>query len=247
MDTGMTLNKTSVKPEHLVVFADREWEDLQDEHGNVLSGIRGKTGAVAVGSDGVEVGCDLIEMQPGSAFPAHTHAGDHILYAVSGEGNVTVGEETYHFGTGSTFYISAAIPHNVGTYPGHGGSFVLLAFGHPHKEVSATDRMKLVSIDETETELPPDLPWAGYFPEQKRQIHRFTIEFDNSRLNHRAVRYQKVRTEGVLFGETRHVILDSQDVQPGHESYRAMANHLLSFGKFSVKWIDPPPPEEELI
>jgi quercetin dioxygenase-like cupin family protein len=129
---------------HIVAFEDAPWEALHDEEGNTLIGIRGKTGAEEVGSDGEMVGADLIEMQPGSSFPLHTHPGDHVLYALSGRGTVTIDGELKHFQAGTTFYIEAQYPHNVGTYGRDTEPFVIVAFGHPKKEVSATDRMHIV-------------------------------------------------------------------------------------------------------
>ncbi len=129
---------------HLRYFAEQPWEALHDEAGHVLAGIRGKSGASEVGSDGLQIGGDLIEMQPGSAFPLHTHEGDHILYAISGKGTVTIDGQPRHFEAGGTFYIKAEYPHNVGTYADATEPFVILAIGHPQKEVSALDRMHVV-------------------------------------------------------------------------------------------------------
>ncbi len=129
---------------HIVDLENASWEPLYDEEGNKLEGIRGKTGSVEQALNGTEIGVDLIEMQPGSAFPQHTHVGDHILYAASGVGTVNIEDVTYRFQAGSTFFIAAEYPHNVGTYADATEPFVLLAFGHPHKHVSAHDRMQVV-------------------------------------------------------------------------------------------------------
>jgi quercetin dioxygenase-like cupin family protein len=129
---------------HLRTFSDLPWEDMFDEHGNKLEGIRGKSGASEIGSDDLLIGADLIEMQPGSSFPLHTHPGDHILYAISGYGTVKIDGEVHRFEAGSTCYIAAERPHNVGTYPDAPGPFTLLAVGHPQKHVSDMDRMHVV-------------------------------------------------------------------------------------------------------
>lgn len=130
---------------HIRKFSDLPWEEMHDEEGNVLIGIRGKTGATEVGSDGEVIGADLIEMQPGSAFPLHVHPGDHILYAISGRGTVTIDEKVRHFESGTTIYIAGAYPHNIGTYAEDSDPFTLLAIGHPKKEVSAHDRMHAIT------------------------------------------------------------------------------------------------------
>jgi quercetin dioxygenase-like cupin family protein len=119
---------------------------LHDEAGAALPGIRGRIGAAAVAADGQEIGVDLIEMQPGSAFPLHTHPGDHILYVQSGAGAVHVDGREHRVKAGDTIFIPAEYPHGVqGPPPGAAEPIVFLAFGHPHKHVSATDRMKVVA------------------------------------------------------------------------------------------------------
>jgi len=135
------------------------WEPLQDEEGRELAGIRGKTGAVATGSDGIEVGLDLIEMAAFTQFPLHTHQGDHVLYCLQGRGGVLIGTIMYLFEAGRSIYINASIPHNV---VAGGETLTFLAWGHPHKHVTASDRMQLV-------EDHPDQPWASYFPKGEEE------------------------------------------------------------------------------
>ena len=141
----MTTNFDAEK--HIRNFATLDWEQMFDEEGNLLLGIRGKTGATEVGQYGEEIGADLIEMQPGTAFPLHTHPGDHILYAISGRGTVTIDGSPRQFAAGFTFYIAGSYPHNVGTIPGDTEPFTILAIGHPKKHVSATDRMHVVETE----------------------------------------------------------------------------------------------------
>lgn len=132
------------REKHIRNFAELAWETMYDEEGNALIGIRGKTGATEIGSDGKVIGADLIEMQPGSSFPLHVHPGDHILYAISGRGTVIIDGEVRNFAAGTTFYIAGAYPHNVGTYHEDTEPFTILAVGHPKKEVSAFDRMRII-------------------------------------------------------------------------------------------------------
>lgn len=135
----------SFNPEkHLRSFNEIPWEPMFDEFGHRLEGIRGKSGASEIGSDGQEIGGDLLEMQPGSAFPLHVHPGDHILYAISGRGKVFIDGEDRVFVAGSTIYIAGAYPHNVSTFEDDSEPFVILAIGHPQKHVSDHDRMKIV-------------------------------------------------------------------------------------------------------
>src|ERR1700688_896647 len=127
---------------HLLNFKDVPWGPMYGEAA-MLWGIRGKTGATEIGSDGVEIGADLIEMLPGSAFPLHTHPGDHILYIISGKGTITIDGIARHVEAGHTVYVAGNSAHNVATYKDANESFVLLVVGHPKKHVSDHDRMTL--------------------------------------------------------------------------------------------------------
>jgi quercetin dioxygenase-like cupin family protein len=129
---------------HLVAFDIQPWEPMYSDDGELLVGIRGKSGASEVGYDGEEIGGDLIELSPGAAFPLHTHLGDHILYAISGTGTVTIDGAVHLFRAGSTFFIAGSHPHAVGTLPEAVEPFLILAVGHPQKHVQALDRMKVV-------------------------------------------------------------------------------------------------------
>lgn len=143
--TMPTEKQTQFDPdEHLIDFDNAPWEPMYDDDFHLLQGIRGKTGATGIGFDGEEIGADLIELQPGASFPLHTHPGDHILYGVSGRGNVTIDGVARLIEPNCTIYIAGDHPHNVGTYRTDIEPFVLLAIGHPKKHVSAFDRMKVI-------------------------------------------------------------------------------------------------------
>ena len=125
-------------------FNALEWLPMYDDSGNILEGIRGKVGAIGFKIDKTEIGVDLIEMQPGTAFPFHMHAGDHILYGIQGNGFVHIDKIDHPLGSNVTIFIPAEYPHGVHIPRNATEPCVLLAFGHPHKHVSATDRMQLV-------------------------------------------------------------------------------------------------------
>jgi quercetin dioxygenase-like cupin family protein len=124
---------------------DQDWVSLRDETGRELAGIRGKRGVAAPNAEGRELGIDLIEMEPGAAFPLHTHEGDHILYILTGHGYVHVDGVDHPARAGDTLFIPAAYPHGVKTDPTFPRRFVFLAVGYPHRHLEATDRMTLVS------------------------------------------------------------------------------------------------------
>jgi quercetin dioxygenase-like cupin family protein len=121
-----------------------EWVALLDERGRELPGIRGKAGVAGRSADGREFGADRIEMEPGTAFPLHTHEGDHILYVERGRGYVHVNGVDHRVGAGDTIFVPAHYPHGVQTDPACEEPFVFLAVGYPHRHVQARDRMTLV-------------------------------------------------------------------------------------------------------
>ena len=136
-----------VSSEHLRNVLQGEWTPLCNEYGEQLVGIRGRIGAASMSISGHEIGVDLLEMQPGSAFPLHTHPGDHILYILSGPGLVHIDGEDRHVETGDTVFIAAEYPHGVKTLP-DAPPLEIVAFGIPHRHLAALDRMKLVTDGE---------------------------------------------------------------------------------------------------
>jgi len=136
-----------VSQDHIRNVLAGEWVDLVTEAGDPLPGIRGRAGVAAPAMDGPEIGADLIEMQPGSAFPLHTHPGEHILYVIQGAGLVHVDGLDHRVEVGDTIFIPAEYPHGVKSLPEATEPFLLLAVGYPHKDIAATDRMKVVETD----------------------------------------------------------------------------------------------------
>lgn len=139
-----TAARSFVSEMHIRNLMRGEWVSLFDESGKELPGIRGRIGVSALTAGHTEVGVDLIEMSPGSSFPLHTHDGDHILYIHSGTGSVHINGTDHPVGPGDSVFIPAEYPHGVRASHNSTEPLVFLAFGHPHKHLSATDRMHLV-------------------------------------------------------------------------------------------------------
>jgi quercetin dioxygenase-like cupin family protein len=130
--------------EHIRNLLTGAWVDLVDDSGNRLVGIRGRIGAVGLTLENIELGADLIEMDAGSAFPLHTHPGDHMLYVIRGRGLVHVDGRDYPVVSGDSIFVPADYPHGVKTYADSVESFCFLAVGHPHKHLSSPERMIVV-------------------------------------------------------------------------------------------------------
>jgi quercetin dioxygenase-like cupin family protein len=144
------IERRFVADQHKVDVLAGPMVKMFDDLGIELPGIMGRAGAWGTTVDGHEFGADLIEMQPGSAFPLHVHAGDHLLFIVSGRGFVHIDGEDHPAVTGDTFYIAAEHPHGVKTDPDFWGAFAFLACGIPHKHITAHDRMTVLRDHEHE-------------------------------------------------------------------------------------------------
>ena len=127
---------------HIRNIRKRHLEEVSDGRGGALQGVSGLSGAGAVLDSGDPVGVDSIAMQPGSAFALHTHPGAHILVITEGEGIISVDGTDHVIREGDSVFVPALYPHAVRASDSLGVSF--LAFGIPHRPVSALDRMSLV-------------------------------------------------------------------------------------------------------
>ncbi len=134
-----------IPTEHIHNLRAGPWLALVTEHGADLPGIRGRVGVAAPTHAGLEIGADLIELQPGSAFPNHVHPGEHILYVIAGQGLVHIAEAAHPIRTGDVIFIPAEYAHSVHNPSDNPGPLRLLTVGYPHKHIAARDRMRLVT------------------------------------------------------------------------------------------------------
>ena len=132
-----------IKEKHLRNILKGAWTPMYDSDGNLLPRIRGRIGAVSNSMHDLEIGVDLIEMQPGTAFPLHIHDGDHVLYVESGTGAVHINGKDRQIKKGDTVFIAAEYPHGVlGPKKTAKKPLVIVAFGHPHTHVESKHRMR---------------------------------------------------------------------------------------------------------
>ena len=94
-----------------------------------------------------ENGAFVVDYPPGAVLPLHTHPGDHILYVVEGRGLVHVDGEDHGVVRGDSIFVPAELPDGVKTYAEADDPFSFLAVGHPHRHLTATDRMKVVEAE----------------------------------------------------------------------------------------------------
>lgn len=138
-----TVNESSRRA-HIQNLYKSDWVTLVNEVGEKLPGIRGRTGVIAPTSEGKMIGVDIIEMQPGSAFPLHTHVGTHILYIIQGQGFVQVNGVDHQIQPEDTIFIPAEHPHHVRALETALAPLVFLSVGHPYRPLGARNRMHVV-------------------------------------------------------------------------------------------------------
>jgi quercetin dioxygenase-like cupin family protein len=137
------LERTWIKFEHLRHLDDEgAWVPMYDNGGNILIGIEGKCGVRGRKPDGTYIGGDFIRMQPGTAFPLHTHEGEHEIFFISGFGWVSIADEEINVRAGHAIHIPAEYRHAVWVSEHSREPLVFFAVGHPHYHVDATNRMK---------------------------------------------------------------------------------------------------------
>ena len=120
------------------------WHACLDQNGRPLRGIYGVEGANATLESGLDLGIDRIDIAPGSGFEPHTHEGAHILFGLSGSGELFFAGQTFVVQPGDTVYVPANLPHAVRSSKTSRGEFSFLAIGYPHKRVHSRDRMQVV-------------------------------------------------------------------------------------------------------
>jgi len=133
--------------EYIVKAENIKAECMYDDSGGLLEGIQGSEGAKGILADGAEMGLDIIEMQPTTEFPLHTHEGSHILFMLEGEGVVHIEGVDYIVDVGDSVFIPAVFPHGVKTSPRNNQPFKFAALGYPHHPVESTTRMQVVHPD----------------------------------------------------------------------------------------------------
>jgi quercetin dioxygenase-like cupin family protein len=112
----------------------------------LLPGIYGYSGVAGMPADmdlAERLGIDLIDMEPGTAFPLHTHPGSHILFVLEGRGTVTIGDICNTTKPGDCYFVPANIEHGVGALDHHR----LLSIGFPHKALDDPQRMNIVDAN----------------------------------------------------------------------------------------------------
>lgn len=84
-------------------------------------------------------GADLIRFSPGKRVQSHTHAGDHILAVLSGEGWLTFDGHRYPLAAGTIYLVPGSVPHAIDATT----ELSIIATGNDHRDVGAEDRLEI--------------------------------------------------------------------------------------------------------
>src|SRR3712207_6824741 len=80
-----------------------------------LPAQRIRDGVVGRFVDGERLTLAIVELEPGSVIPEHSHANEQVGVCVAGSLRFRVGDETREISPGQTWRILADIPHEVET------------------------------------------------------------------------------------------------------------------------------------
>ena len=108
--------------------------------------------STATGEDLVSnglLGADIIRLGASEGFVPHTHAGDHLLIVLGGQGTIVYDGRIYPTSAGEIYMVEGGVPHAVGAVTDH----VILAIGSPHRPVGSSDRMTPVDYETLEVDI----------------------------------------------------------------------------------------------
>src|SRR5262245_29097644 len=88
---------------------------------------------------GARLTFSLVELDPDTVVPEHSHENEQVGMLVSGSLTFTVGEETQELGPGGTWCITAHVPHSVVT--GSAGAVVIEVFAPTRADWAGLERL----------------------------------------------------------------------------------------------------------
>jgi quercetin dioxygenase-like cupin family protein len=103
--------------------------DLQ----RIWNGVHGRV----VSGDRLTLG--VIELDPGSVVPEHSHDNEQLGICLNGSLVFRVGEESRELGAGETWCIPGGVPHEVRVGPD--GAVVIDVFAPPREDWQAAERV----------------------------------------------------------------------------------------------------------
>jgi quercetin dioxygenase-like cupin family protein len=118
---------------------------MYDDSGQKLIGVTGKEAVRALKRDETFIGADFIRIEPGHGFKCHTHDGDHILHVIEGRGIIAFDGNDIELYPGNVVFVPAEYPHAMRVPEQSLTPMLVLAIGHPHREISSHSRSRAIS------------------------------------------------------------------------------------------------------
>jgi unsaturated pyranuronate lyase len=96
-------------------------------------------GVIARALDGRDCALSVVELEPGSVVPEHSHPNEQLGLVVSGSVSFRVGDEERELSQGGTWTIPPNVPHEV--HVGPEGAVIVDVFSPPREDWEAFERM----------------------------------------------------------------------------------------------------------
>lgn len=96
-------------------------------------------GVIARAVDGRDCALSVVELEPGSVVPEHSHPNEQLGLVVSGSVSFRIGDEERDLSQGGTWYIPPDVPHEV--HVGPQGAVIVDVFSPPRADWEAFERM----------------------------------------------------------------------------------------------------------
>ena len=96
-------------------------------------------GVIARSVDGAACSIGIVELDPDSHVPEHSHANEQLGLVIRGSVTFRVGDEERELGPGDTWNIRPDVPHEVHTGPE--GAVVIDVFSPPRADWQALERL----------------------------------------------------------------------------------------------------------
>ncbi len=90
---------------------------------------------------GERVTLAVVELDPNSVIPEHSHENEQVGMIIAGSLRFRVGDEARELGPGGTWRIRANVPHEVHTGPN--GAVVVEVFAPPRLDWDALERLEV--------------------------------------------------------------------------------------------------------
>ena len=109
------------------------------DHLDAMSPIGIWDGVIARAVEGLGCALSVVELDPNSVVPEHSHPNEQLGLVLSGSVSFRVGAETRELGPGATWNIAPNVPHEV--HVGPQGAVMIDVFSPPREDWKDLERV----------------------------------------------------------------------------------------------------------